>query len=194
MTSVSNITPGASTYANTLETALADSPDLVYVVTYYPEAAAIAYDIEMSGTDSICIVDYGGFDSGYIFNAGTETAQFCSVVGVPSPSDFPGSDSLISAFEDYFGMQPGVWTPYVYDSVLVLADAIERAGGTDEAALSEALAATTGWSGWTGSVVFEAGTGNRVNSVTVNSVVENANGEGVFTVDSSWAAAVGFEF
>jgi branched-chain amino acid transport system substrate-binding protein len=189
ITSVTNITPGSTSYADAVTTALADTPDLIYVVTYYPEAAAIAADVQASGSDVTCMIDYGGFDDAYITSAGIETAQTCSVLGVPSPGDFTGSDALVSAFEDAFDTSPGSWSPYTYDSVMLLADAIERANGTEASALTTALAATSGWSGWTGTVAFEADTGNRVPApVTVNTVTN----DGTFTVDPSWATAVGF--
>ncbi len=189
--SVTNISPGASSYADEIATPLADAPDLIYVVAYYPEAAVIAADVQASGIDVTCMVDYGGFDEGYIRNAGVETAQTCTVVGVPSPSDYPGSGALIDAFEDLFNMPPDSWSPYTYDSVLILADAIERANSTDAADLTEALTNTSGWTGWTGTVSFEANTGNRLPApVTLNRVTN----DGKFTVDSAWAAAVGFIF
>ena len=189
--SVTNISPGASSYTDEIATPLADAPDLIYVVTYYPEAAVIAADVQASGIDTTCIVDFGGFDEGYIRNAGIETAQTCTVVGVPSPSDYPGSEALVDAFEDMFNMPPGSWSPYTYDSVLILADAMERANSTDAVDLTEALTNISGWIGWTGTVSFEANTGNRLPApVTLNRVTD----EGKFTVDSSWAAAVGFIF
>ena len=191
VTSVVTIDPGADSYADAVERALADEPDAVYVVTYYPEAATIAGDLASVDTDTRCIVDYGGFDTGYITNAGVDTARRCVAVGVPSPADFPGSQDLVAAYTDKFDAPVGSWSPYTYDSVLVLADAIERAGSTDADALTEALAATDGWSGWTGTVAFEAETGNRIPApVTVNTVGD----DGTFTVDQTWADAVGFEF
>lgn len=187
--SVTNISPGAPSYADEIAILLADAPDLIYVVTYYPEAAVIAADVQASGIDTTCIVDYGGFDEGYIRNAGVEAAQTCTVVGVPSPSDYPGSEALIDVFEDRFNMPPDSWSPYTYDSVLILADAIERANSTDAVDLTEALNNISGWIGWTGAVSFEANTGNREPaSLSINRVTD----EGKFTVDQSWAAAVGF--
>jgi branched-chain amino acid transport system substrate-binding protein len=191
VTSVVTIDPGADTYADAIERALADGPDAIYVVTYYPEAAAIAGDLASVDTDTECIVDYGGFDTGYITDAGVDTAQRCAVVGVPSPGDFPGSEDLVAAYTEKFDAPVGSWSPYTYDSVLLLADAIERAGTTDTDALTEALADTDGWSGWTGTVAFEAETGNRLPApVTVNTVTA----EGTFTVDQTWVDAVNFEF
>lgn len=189
--SVGTITPGASSYATEVAAAIASSPDLVYVVAYYPEAAAIAADMAAADTEATCMVDYGGFDTGYITDAGTTVAQTCSVLGVPSPADFPGSEPLIAAFDEAFGAPVGSWSPYTYDSVLLLADAIERAGSTDAEALNAALAATDSWSGWTGTVAFEAETGNRIPApVTLNRVTD----EGTFTVDDTWVEAVGFTF
>lgn len=191
VTSMVTITPGATTYADTLGEALTGDPDAIYVVTYYPEAATIAADLANVDNDTSCIVDFGGFDTGYITDAGVDTAQRCSVVGVPSPGDFPDSEDLVAAYTAKFDAPVGSWAPYTYDSVMLLADAIERAGSTDPDALTKALADTNGWSGWTGTVAFEPETGNRVPApVTVNTVTSN----GMFTVDQTWVDAVNFEF
>ena len=183
------ITPGAASYADTLTTVLATNPDVIYVITYFPEAGAIARDLLASGSDVGCLADYGAYDNGYIDAAGTEAASRCKVVGVPAPDDFAGSASLVSAYTAKFSAAPGAWSPYTYDSVRLLADAVATAGGTDAAKLEAALVATSGWSGWTGPVGFDAATGNRVPApVTVNAV----DASGAFHVDSEWAAATGF--
>ena len=58
-------------------------------------------------------------------------------------------------------------------------------------ALKSALAATSGWKGWTGTVAFEATTGNRIPApVTVNTVTS----AGVFQVDPAWITATGFTY
>ena len=191
VTSVRAITPGADSYADTIAEAMASQPDLLYVVTYYPEAATIARDLTTANTDVQCMVDYGGFDNGYITDAGVQAAQTCSVVGVPSPSDFPDSAALVEKFQDTFDTAPGSWSPYTYDSVLVLADAFERAGISDAEAVAKALAETDGRPGWTGTVAFEQPSGNRIPTpVTLNTVTD----EGAFTVDQTWVSAVGFTY
>jgi branched-chain amino acid transport system substrate-binding protein len=144
-----------------------------------------------SNTAAKCLADYGAYDNGYITAAGIPAAQKCPVVGVPAPGDFPNSASLVEAYTKQFNAAPGSWSPYTYDSVLVLADAIGRAGGTSATALKSALAATSGWKGWTGTVAFEATTGNRIPApVTVNTVTS----AGVFQVDPAWITATGFTF
>ena len=50
---------------------------------------------------------------------------------------------------------------------------------------------TSGWKGWTGTVAFEATTGNRIPApVTVNTVTS----AGVFQVDPAWITATGFTY
>lgn len=183
------ITPGADSYADVLATVLAAEPDVVYVITYFPEAGAIARDLVASGSDVACLADYGAYDNGYITAAGADAASRCNVVGVPAPDDFAGSASLVAAYTEKFSAAPGAWSPYTYDSVRLLAEAVATAGGTDATKLEAALIATSGWSGWTGPVGFEAETGNREPApVTVNTV----DTTGAFHVNSDWASAVGF--
>lgn len=191
ITTTIEITPGGTTYADAVAKALATAPQLVYVVAYYPEAGLVAKAMADAGTTAKCLADFGAYDNGFVTAAGTAAAKTCPVVGVPAPDDFPGAVDRVTAYNKKFGTGPGVWSPYAYDSVMVLADAIGRAGSTAAADVSAALAATKGWSGWTGTVGFASPSGNRVPApVTVN-VADNA---GMLHVDPSWVAAVGFVY
>ena len=58
------------------------------------------------------------------------------------------------------GEEPGIWSPYAYDSVDFLADGIEKSGGTEAAGLEKSLDAVSGWKGWTGSVTIDPKNGN----------------------------------
>ena len=173
------ITPGAKSYTDAINKVAATNPDLVYVDTYYPEGGLIAKEMFDAKVPAKCLADYGAYDNGFITAAGTEAAQNCPVVGVPAPNDFPGSAALV------------VWSPYTYDSVKLLAETATKAGGFDAKPLTTALAATSGWKGWTGTVAFDATTGNRQPApVTVNV----ADAQGAFHVDQSWVTATGFSF
>jgi branched-chain amino acid transport system substrate-binding protein len=191
ITATESITPGAKSYTDTVTNVLATNPSAVYVITYFPEAGLIAQAMLAANTSVDCLADYGAYDNDYITAAGIPAAQKCPVVGVPAPDDFPNSAPLVEAYTKQFNSAPDSWSPYTYDSVLVLADAIGRAGGTSAAALKSALAATSGWKGWTGTVSFEATTGNRIPApVTVNTVTS----AGAFQVDPAWITATGFTY
>lgn len=175
--------PGREDYSDTVSKLTAGNPDAIYAAVYYPEGARIAKEI----SDQTCLLDYGSYDTGYIEDAGDAAAN-CEVVGVPAPDDFEGSSELVSDYEDEFDEAPGTWSPYTYDSVNVLADAVEQAGGFDAAALTAALDDVRDHEGWTGPITLQPGSGNREPAtVTVDTVDDS----GKFGVDPAWARAVG---
>ena len=185
------ISPGQSSYAEALAQASATAPAVTYLATYYPEAAVMAKELAAANNSSTCVADYSAFDNGFIANAGVAAAQRCDVLGVPAPSDFSGASERVAEFQREFGTQPNVWSPYTYDSVLLLADAVTRAGSTDAPQLTAALADTKGWTGWTGGVAFESPSGNRVPSQVA---VLKVNADGQITVNTDWVQATGFTY
>lgn len=191
ITTTVTIVPDAASYADAVAKALASNPQLVYVVAYYPEAGKIAKAMYDAKSTAKCLSDYGAYDNSYATVAGPAAAAACPVVGVPAPGDFPGSQSHVAAYTARFGSAPGAWSPYTYDSILLLADAIGRAGGTSSTKLSAALAATKGWKGWTGTVAFETPSGNRMPAPVT---VDVADATGALHVDASWVTAVGFTY
>jgi len=191
ITTTESITPGATSYTDTVTKVLGTNPSAVYVITYFPEAGLIAQAMLAANTSVNCLADYGAYDNGYITAAGIPAAQKCPVVGVPAPDDFPNSASLVEAYTKQFNSAPGSWSPYTYDSVMLLADAIGRAGGTSADALKSALASTKGWKGWTGTVAFDATTGNRIPAPVTVDIVDAS---GAFHVDPTWIAATGFSY
>ena len=181
------IQPGESDYADAV-TKLGDTgADVVYAAVYYPEGAAIAKEMLSQNIKSQCLADYGSYDTGFITDAGEAAAKNCPVVGVPAPDDFQGSEQLNKDFKQDFGEAAGTWSPYAYDSVNLLADAVKSEGSFDSTKLNEYLDAVDGWKGWTGSVTIDAKTGNR-DPATV--VVTSVNQDGGFSVDSEWSKAV----
>lgn len=179
------IDPGADDYTNAVNEALATKPDLVYVIAYYREGGLVAKAMLDAGTDTKCLADFGAYDTGFVSTAGVEAAQNCPVVGVPAPDDFADSASLVAAYTDKFETAPGTWSPYTYDSVMMLADAIATLGSSDADAIRSFLLEQTEWSGWTGTVGFDEETGNRVPAPVV---VVSTREDGTLHLDESWAA------
>lgn len=186
VTAFEQLQPGDDDYSDIVDKLAAGKPDAIYAAVYSPEGAAIAKAVS-PGSSPTCVLDYGAYDTGYLEAAG-EAAPNCEVVGVPAPDDFASSETYVSDYEDRFGEAPGTWTPYTYDSLKVLAQAVEQAGSFDAEELSAALAEVKGLQGWTGSITLVSGTGNREPAtVTLDEVTD----QGAFTVDPAWAKAVG---
>ena len=185
------IEPGKDDYSAEVEKLAGTGADVAYLVTYYPEGGLIAKEMFDQKVKPACLADYGAYDNGFIETAGEKAAEACPVVGVPAPSDFPGSAKFVDAYGTEFDEDPGTWSPYTYDSVKLLAESATKAGSFDAKPLTTALAATSGWKGWTGTVAFDATSGNRQPApVTVNV----ADAQGAFRVDQSWVTATGFTF
>ena len=186
VTAFEPLQPGQADYSGIVNKLATGKPDAIYAAVYSPEGAVIAKAIT-PGSSPTCLLDYGAYDDGYLEDAG-EAASNCEVVGVPAPSDFAGSETYVSDYENEFDEAPGTWSPYTYDSLNVLAQAVEQAGSFESKALTAALSKVRGFEGWTGSITLEPGTGNREPAtVTVDEVTD----QGAFSVDPTWAKAVG---
>ena len=185
VTAFQPIEPGQADYTSVVNKLSAGNPDAIYAAVYSPEGAAISKAIK-PGSSPECLLDYGAYDDAYIDDAAA-AAPNCKVVGVPAPSDFAGSQTYVSDYTEAFGEDPGTWSPYTYDSLNVLADAVEKAGSFDAPALTAALGKVKGAKGWTGEITLVPGSGNREPATVTVDVVEG----GAFTVDAAWAKAVG---
>ncbi len=182
------ITEGQGDYSAVVAQALAGHPDAVYAAVYYPEGGLIAQEVLAAGPSTRCLADFASASTGYVAAAGLAAAQNCPVLGVPAPSDFAGSAPLVARYQTRFGTAPGLWSPYAYDSVNLLAQAAGRAHNLQQVPLARALLATSGFSGWTGTASILAPSGNRSPAPVT---VDSPDATGALHIDASWAAAVG---
>ena len=188
VTAFEPVQPGKNDYSDVVDKLASDNPDAIYAAVYSPEGALIAKAMGALTSRPTCLLDYASYDTGYVQDAGQAAAGNCDVVGVPAPDDFKGSATHVSEYQDQFGEAPGTWSPYTYDSLNVLAYGVKQAGGFGTKALTSALGKVRNWKGWTGSVTLEPGSGNR-DPATVT--VDQVGDQGLFSVDRSWAQAVG---
>jgi branched-chain amino acid transport system substrate-binding protein len=190
ITAFEPIEPGAKKYTDVVKKVAATNPDVIYLATYYPEGGTMAKELLAQHVKAQCIADYGAYDTGFLDTAGVKAARACPVVGVPSPNEFPDAKKFVAAYRKAFHVAPGTWSPYTFDSLNVLADAVKTAGGFDAAQLNTALGGVSDWQGWTGSVTLQAGTGNREPATVV---LLSTTPAGTFRIDSDWAKAVGYK-
>lgn len=121
----------------------AENPDAIFVPGYYTEVGLIVLQARQLG---ITVPMFGG--------DGWEAQELIQIAGDAlkntyysthfSPlKDTPEVRKFVNAFQAKFnGEIPDAMAALGYDSALVLADAIKRAGTTDSAKLRDALAAT----------------------------------------------------
>jgi len=141
--------------------------DAVFNPGYYNEGALIvlqARDLGLTlpifGADSWeaeALIELGG--------KAIEGAYLCSHYSPADPS--PRVQNFVQAYKKRFGTTPDSNASLGYDSVLVLVDAIKRAGSTDRTKIRDALAATKNFAAVTGNITIDAQRNASKNAVII---------------------------
>ena len=125
--------------------------DVIFLPGYYQEAGLIIKQARDLGITAP-ILGADGFDSPVLLELAGEEAlndvyfsnHYSSLDQDPMVQDF------IAAFKEKYGSDPNAFHALGYDLGKFIADAVERAGSTDPAAIKDALAGTTNFVGVTG--------------------------------------------
>ena len=133
-------------------------PDAIMVPGYYQEVGLIVAQARQLGITVPLFGGDGWEAPGLIQIAGAENLAntYYSTHFSPSSSD-PLAQKFVAAYKaKYNGKVPDAMAALGYDSTMVLADAIKRAGTTDGPALRDAIAATKDFAGATGITTLDA--------------------------------------
>lgn len=164
-------------------------PDLYYASTYFPEGGAIAHEAKARGVTAACLMGLANQDAKFVETAGLAAARRCSSSGVPSPQQFEGAGTYVRDYRARFGVAPGTWGTFAYDSVRLLLAAVREAGGWDPGRVKAVLSGTRGYAGVTGPIDIDRATGHRTN---VPVVLLRIDAKGHYVVDPRWAASAGY--
>lgn len=134
----------------------AAQPDAIFVPGYYGEVSLIAKQAKLLG---IKVPLLGG--DGWVGDSLLKVAGK-SLDGSYFSSHFSASDkaekvqNFVSKFKAKYGETPDDMAALGYDSAMILADAIRRAGTTESAAVRDAIAGTKGFDAVTGMITLDA--------------------------------------
>ena len=148
-------------YATQLAHAVATSPDLVYVSTYFPEGVEIAKALTAAGRTPRCLMGLANVDNGFLSKTTLAVAQRCVFSGVPAATEMPSARSYVRKYRATFRTTPGVWGSFTYDSARILFGAINRAKSYSFAAVARQLRRTKSFHGATGTITINPKTGYR---------------------------------
>jgi branched-chain amino acid transport system substrate-binding protein len=73
---------------------------------------------------------------------------------VPTSRD-PKAKAFVEKYQQKYGSQPDTWAAQSYDGMMILAEALRRAGSDDPKKIRDALAATKDFQGLTGAISFD---------------------------------------
>lgn len=141
---------GDSDFNAQLTAIKATSPDAIFVPCYYTEAGLITRQARQLGI-TVPLFGGDGWEAPELLQIGKEAMEGCYYSTHYSPqSDLPEAQSFVKAYQAKFNEVPDAMAALGYDSAMILADAIKRAGSTDGQKVRDALAATKGFRGVTG--------------------------------------------
>lgn len=155
------------------------NPDVIMLPDYYAKVALIAAQAREVGI-TCTLMGADGWD-GVIGTVDADNisiidnSYFCNHYSVQDESE--KVQGFINNYNEKYGEQPSSFSALGYDAAYILANAIEKAGSTDNEAIIKALSETE-YDGITGKMKFDAD-GNPIKSVSVIKII---NGE--YTLDS----------
>lgn len=130
-----------------------DAPDAIFLPGYYNDVALICIQAKQLGMN-IPIFGGDGWESESLLTIGGDAMEghyFSTHCSIEQPT--PEMTSFVDAYKKRFnGKTPDAMAVLGYDSALVLADSMKRAGSTDGSALRDAIAATKDFAGASGNI------------------------------------------
>ncbi len=133
----------------------AGAPDAIFASGYYNEVALIAVQARELGI-TVPLLGGDGWDSPSLIGVGGKAMEGCFFSNHFSNEDeSPKIQEFVKKYEVKHGAKPDAMAALGYDSAMILADAIKRAGTVDGPALRDAIAATKDFPGITGNITLD---------------------------------------
>jgi len=151
-----NYSAGDKDFNAQLTAIKAEKPDGIFVPGYYTEVGLIALQARQLGI-TVPIFGGDGWESSSLVPIGGKALEGCYFSTHYSPEDTsPAVQDFVKRFRAQYQETPDAMAALGYDSAMIFADAIKRAGSTDGAKVAAALAATKDFAGITGKITIDA--------------------------------------
>ncbi|MFO1250784.1 MAG: branched-chain amino acid ABC transporter substrate-binding protein [Inhella sp.] len=112
----------------------------------------LGINAKFMGGDGICSGELPKLSAGTMADGQVYCAEAGGVEGEAKKS----MDDFKARFKSKFNIEVQIYAPYVYDAVMVMADAMAKAGSVDSAKYLPVLAKTSDYKGVTGTIAFDA--------------------------------------
>jgi len=132
----------------------ATKPDVIIYGGMDDTAGPMAKQIHQLGIKAPLLAGDGACSPEFVKLAGEGADMLtCSMAG-EAVEKLPKGTQFMAKYKAKFGSDVQIYSPYAYDAVYVIVDAIHRAGSLDRAAITNAVASTD-YEGLTGHIVFD---------------------------------------
>jgi branched-chain amino acid transport system substrate-binding protein len=146
---------GDKDFAAQLTSIKAGNPDAIVASGYYTEAGLIASQARQLGI-TVPLLGGDGWDSPSLVEVAGKAIEgsfFSNHYSGEDPS--PVIQDFITRYKAKYKEEPDAMAALGYDSAMILADAIKRAGTTEPAKLRDAIAATKDYPAVTGKITLD---------------------------------------
>jgi branched-chain amino acid transport system substrate-binding protein len=131
-------------------------PDAILVPGYYGEVSLIARQARQLGI-KVPLLGGDGWVGDSLLKVAGNALDGCFFSSHFSAEDkAPATQEFVKKYQAKYGAVPDDMAALGYDSAMILADSIKRAGGTDPAKLRDAIAATKDFKAITGNITIDA--------------------------------------
>ena len=148
-------TQGDRDFSGQLTAIRSSNPEVIYVPGYYGEVGVIANQTKQLGIKAP-LLGGDGWDAPQLWQLGGASLNgdyISNHYSVDDPS--PAIQKFVADYKARFNILPDALAALGYDSMKVLADAIQRAGTTENAKLRDAIAQTKNFPGVTGQITID---------------------------------------
>ncbi|MEW5854515.1 MAG: ABC transporter substrate-binding protein, partial [Myxococcota bacterium] len=131
-------------------------PEAIFVPGYYTQVALIARQARELKID-VPLLGGDGWESSKLFEIGGKALDGCYFSNHTSNEDpRPELQQFIAKYKQQWGEAPDSLAVLGYDSAMLAADAIKRAGKLDRSAIRDELAKTRDYKGVSGTITMDA--------------------------------------
>lgn len=155
--------------------ALGTKPDAVYIAAMPDDIGLIVKQMRQSGVTQP-IVGGDGYDTPLLLSVGGDAANgvYYSTHAFIGEDGTPAIQKFYMAYQQAYGTPPeNAFAALGYDTIGLIADAIRRAGAAEPAKIRDALAATQGYQGITGTISYPKDTRVPQKTVTLIGVKDD---------------------
>jgi len=129
-------------------------PDVIVYGGMDDTAGPMAKQIHQLGIKTPLVSGDGACSPEFIKLAGDGADQLTCTRAGEAVERLPRGEQFMTRYQAKFGSPVQIYSPYSYDAVYVIVDAIKRAGSLDRAKVTAAVAATN-YDGLTGHIAFD---------------------------------------
>jgi branched-chain amino acid transport system substrate-binding protein len=149
---------GSTNFLSQLTKIKASKPDMIFLSSFYPEAARIAQQAKQLGMN-VPFLGLDGVLSPDLPKLAGTSAEGMLVLGYFNPSSGSAGakvSSFVDAFKKKYNEAPSDWSALAYDAVYAVKSAAASSKGTDRGAIAKGLP-NAQFDGATGGVSFDKG-------------------------------------